>query len=406
MGDLSPLPVTNTDPNFVSLAMATTAASQVNNSRMVKGIMAKQANTSRSLNASGSMRTLVHIPAIPAVTTRQIADVLAFPDNTNPSFYIFNYVGGGYAIISADKRVQPILAFSNTQNFKYSNTISWGLSNWLTVNDKNMKLLKNSPALKAPKSVTALWAEVASQAAPGTVFREMPPPPCVSYDSTIAMVGPLLQTHWGQGYPYNGVTGYLTGCEATAMAQVMYYWQTPTSGYDWADMPLINTNAPSAAGNASVSQLMSDIGHSVSMIYGFSESTAATSAMPGGFSGFGYGSVANDYLPNNNNVISDYSTYSFIFSNLDLGWPVILSGETDSGGDNGHAWVCDGYSESESYDCDTQTGEVYLFYDMNWGEDGVSDGWYGYNYWYVFIGVTPYNFWYNLVITNGIYPSS
>ena len=50
------------------------------------------------------------------------------------------------------------------------------------------------------------------------------------------VVGPLIQTQWDQDAPYyNLCPGYgtnkaYTGCVATAMAQVMNYWQWPVSG--------------------------------------------------------------------------------------------------------------------------------------------------------------------------------
>ena len=63
-----------------------------------------------------------------------------------------------------------------------------------------------------------------------------PPPDCE--DHTYYTRGPLLGTRWGQGCGYNSYCPYNpespycfrcpTGCVATAMAQVMRYWQYPT----------------------------------------------------------------------------------------------------------------------------------------------------------------------------------
>jgi len=52
--------------------------------------------------------------------------------------------------------------------------------------------------------------------------------------SATVIVQPLLTTTWGQGEPYNDqcplYNGYrsVTGCVATAMAQIMKYWEHPT----------------------------------------------------------------------------------------------------------------------------------------------------------------------------------
>jgi len=410
-GDLAPLTtIVNTDPNFVSMSAAATAARQINNSRMVKGIISKQAKTGRPAN-NASARTLIQLHTT-AITLRQIADSLALPDNANPSYYIFNYVGGGYVILAADKRVQPVLSFSNTNSFKYSTNMHPELLNWLKVNDKNMKIVQKHPELKAPKGVTALWAEITGPAVKGTTLSLAPPPPtCVVGDSIVGMVGPLLQTRWGQGYPYNWLCPYNTsaynytgnyydptGCVATAMAQIMYYWQYPTS-YNWAAMPLIKTSYTTTGGNA-VSQLMSDIGGSVSMAYTPSESTApAINAPYCLLHGFGY---STDISFESNYDSSNASDYSKILNNLDIGWPVLLSGDD---GTTGHEWVCDGFEEIEStFDCDPLSAADYLLFDMNWGGDGYGDGWYTYNYWNFYNGYSVNLFRYNLTLAYNIHP--
>jgi hypothetical protein len=291
--------------------------------------------------------TLIHIP-ITTVITKQIADVVPFPDSANPSFYIFNYVGGGYAIISADKRVEPILAFSNTGYFKYSNNLAPGLLNWLTVNDKNMKLVQKNPSLKAPKGVTALWAEIADKIATGTVLRlAPPPPPCVTGDTILAMVSTLLQTQWGQNWPYNLLCPYNpsalnytgdyydpTGCVATSMAQIMYYWHYPTN-YDWADMPLVYTKAYNSTGNQAVSQLMSDIGQNVSMLYAPTGSSAYSGDAANAFVySFGYSSAHIDNYYN-----SSFTSYNTVINNLNAGWPFYFPAIMAVKGTNGFVMV-------------------------------------------------------------------
>ena len=45
-------------------------------------------------------------------------------------------------------------------------------------------------------------------------------------------VSPLLKSQWGQSHPFNAMTGYpYSGCVATAIAQMMYYYQWPAQGY-------------------------------------------------------------------------------------------------------------------------------------------------------------------------------
>ncbi|MES2275892.1 MAG: C10 family peptidase [Bacteroidota bacterium] len=386
-----------TDPNFVAMSVAGVVAA--NNTQLVSHVNSKSVNSTLTLPA------------------KQVLDSLAGPDASNPSYYVFNYVGGGFAIVSADKRVQPILAYSNDGYFKISGNLNGGLTNWLTVTDKNMRVVKSHRELKAPKATTKMWATLlaskASQAnktnANGLTVQQVVPdnPPCEEHTEVIG-VDPLLQTTWNQTYPYNALcpagsfsNGHTpTGCVATAMAQVMYYWQYPTS-YSWSSMPL---NAPSYSYYPALAQLMVDAGTAVNMVYNDAGShpyhdwfNPPTSPADGLTNHLGYSSGIN----------SSYSDGDFptIMANLNNHWPVIFAGATSA---MGHAWVCDGYNEYFFYTCASPTSnpDVYavLLFHMNWGWGGASNGYYNYNSWNVLNGSTYEYFQYDREMNYNIHP--
>ncbi|WP_054029424.1 C10 family peptidase [Desulfatitalea tepidiphila] len=123
-----------------------------------------------------------------------------------------------------------------------------------------------------------------------------------------ATVGPLLTTAWGQGSPYNLMTpddscdgGHtVTGCVATAWAQLLRYWAWPIQGagsheytwtrqtldpdtldpltetlsanfevnYGWDLMPDLLSQESSEAEKDAVSQLMYHMGVAAEMAYG------------------------------------------------------------------------------------------------------------------------------------------
>lgn len=210
--------------------------------------------------------------------------------------------------------------------------------------------------------------------------------------SSRSVVAPMLQTHWNQGSPYwnmcpiiDGVNTY-SGCVATAMAQVMKYYNYPTSGsgqatnsvssetidfsqsvYDWDNMlndylyyyegdQLIPAWSQTEAD--AVAKLMIDCGYAVGMEYSTSASGAITSMVSNALvNNFGY-SPNLKYLPR-----SAYNTYNWISmvrQNLEAGMPLIYSGRGDQGG---HAFVCDGI------DADN-------LMHINWGWSGYCDGYY------------------------------
>lgn len=135
-------------------------------------------------------------------------------DESNSPFYVFNVESdGGYVIVSGDDRTRPILGYAeqgNLEEDQMPENMKW----WLDNLARQIKAIGTS--LK-PAALTA---------------------------TNLAEIKPLIQTEWGQGAPYNnmcpdenlldkGDKGYnaeklcLTGCVATAMAQIMYYWKWP-----------------------------------------------------------------------------------------------------------------------------------------------------------------------------------
>jgi hypothetical protein len=108
-----------------------------------------------------------------------------------------------------------------------------------------------------------------------------------------SLMAPLLTSKWSQDSPYNlktpGPGLYPTGCVATALAQVMYYWKYPSSGqgthsyewvyggttlsadfnhpYNWAQMIDDYSLGASTEQQDAVAQLMADVGRAIDMQY-------------------------------------------------------------------------------------------------------------------------------------------
>jgi len=299
-----------------------------------------------------------------------------------PSFYIINYKEESFIIISADNRVNPILAYSDSKNFKIDKVEEYpeGLQEWLVT---KKKYIQNVRTLNNKQTEEVLYAWKTEQ----IISLILPPdegedPPSGGSDvgedegceNTYYIVNPLLQTTWGQLGVYNdlapnlGCIGdgkALTGCVATAMAQIMKYNEFPTT-YNWANMP-------NEEGTIDTALLMRDIGDAVNMIWGCYESGAYMyNVIPAFKNDFGY----SDY-------ISDaYFDSEIVKIQLGRGNPVLLYGEQEQGG--GHAWVCDGYRRTIF----CETGAVYLLLHMNWGWDNDYNAWYDFNNW----SPGPYDF--------------
>ena len=296
--------------------------------------------------------------------------------------YVINFDEGGFVLMPADNRVQPILAFSdknhfNTENHKEVN----GLSLWIDVMIKEIKLVRKSK-VEQNEEMKELWKKHI------TIFNlkdegDPPDDPCVQTTTT---VGPLLTTIWRQGDGFNTYcpteqdveddcgtcdcdfnTTYLggharAGCLAVAMGQIMYYHEYPNT-YSWNLMPTGET------GNSYAADLLSDIGVDLSMDYQCGGSYAPVSNAVSVFE--------NDYNYSTSATFTNYgySDFSDIKIEINADRPVLFSGISVEGA---HAWVCDGWRESII--CLNNLGYVYQYLSMNWGWGAnEGNGFYHYN---------------------------
>lgn len=161
---------------------------------------------------------------------------------------------------------------------------------------------------------------------------------------------PLLQTQWGQGNPYNlqcpikSGKHCQTGCVATAMAQVMRYYEWPKNEFVWSlmrDSYDTNTSATDESVQ-SVAALMVACGTAVNMDYGVSTSAAwegdAAMALP---ERFGYATSVHETF---RNMYGRTAWENLIYHELSKGRPVIYGGMPSG---FAHQFVCDGYNEGK-----------------------------------------------------------
>ena len=135
-------------------------------------------------------------------------------------FYIFNSEdGNGFVIVSANDIARPILGYSDEGAIDVNNLPS-NMQWWLGEYNAQIEAgIANH--IPATEDIQKEWK----------AFKQG------KAQSATAVVGPLLTTQWNQGTPYNdmcpiytGTTRALSGCVATATAQIMNYHEYPTSG--------------------------------------------------------------------------------------------------------------------------------------------------------------------------------
>lgn len=292
-------------------------------------------------------------------------------------YYVFNIGNNeGFVIVSADDVNTPIIGYSNTGSYD-PNHLPDNFKDWMDKVALGMEkaiLEKASPS----KEVQAEWENLRKG-------KSLHPQ---TYKTIV--VEPLIKTQWNQSAPYNSqipYPGMLTGCVATATAQIMNYYKYPKSGigiteaymlsndnttyniptidlskytYDWPNM--LNTYNYITPGNEAqkkaVGLLMYHIGASIKMNYSKSASSASSwDAAHSLLTHFDY-DKSLDLISRYN--YSNDAWDEMLRNELNNKRPVYYEGWRQNAG---HAFICDGYDDEG-------------FFHFNWGWGGNSDGYF------------------------------
>lgn len=297
------------------------------------------------------------------------------------NLYVFN-VGdnGGFVIVSGDDCTGDlVLGYADEGRFVAEN-MPENLKAWMNGYERQIEWMKEKG--------------IVNDAAASRGVKKA---------GTRQSVAPLLTCHWNQDEPYNtycpslnseGTYLSVTGCVATATAQVMYYQAnknriSTTTTYvipsynstryylyiggvktitipakaaitiDWTK--IVDDYPASAAANEQVARLMEYVGAGLQMQYGPAStggSEASSSSIPNCLTKY-FGYDKDIALVDRNNY--SYSEWlDLIYGELTTNGPVIYSGQSTTGG---HCFVVDGFSEEDMFH-------------INWGWGGKSDGYF------------------------------
>lgn len=289
-------------------------------------------------------------------------------------FYVMNMGDEGFVIVSADDCAKPVLGYSTEGAFN-PDMIPAGLNDLLEGyrNEIGTAVSHNH---QATEEVAAEWESV-RQGERGT---------------RTVIVEPLIQTTWNQYPYYNSMcptynySGYtvqaVTGCVATATAQIFRFWEWPVRGtgshsyhatsmddtpvdlgYLSADfgntiylydlMPTSIDASTHSLMRTQVARLSYHCGVAVDMMYSYAGSGAYSEDLPEAFNDY------FDYSCEGMKYLSQYSVsqwQNMLKANLDEGMPLSYSGSSSEGG---HAFICDGYDNTN-----------YFHFNFGWGGSG------------------------------------
>ncbi len=278
----------------------------------------------------------------------------------SPMYQIYSADEGGFVIIAKDDAFKPVLGYS-TSNFS-KGEMPESFEEWLRNTETSMKaaLAVNSIATSTTVAFT----------------------PTENFVTTV----------WGQNDPFNfkspviGGTKAPSGCVATAMSQILYYFKYPAQGEGKGTYTKSTGSSISmdVKGVYLWDQMMEsykkvtltdDIRETVSTLL-FDAALASKMNFEDGGSGSnlfdaGFGFVNNfGYNPNTIKVLfkrhySNEEWQEIIYKELAARRPILAGGHNDK---SGHAFVLSGIDNE---------GLIYI----NWGWDGRADGFYAIDTW-------------------------
>ena len=276
-----------------------------------------------------------------------------------PHYYVFDIdQQNGFVIVSADDRVPAILGYVDRGSFN-SEEIPENMKAWLEGYAEQMEYLNSH----ADAPVARVQAEERNA------------------------VAPLLTSTWSQGDPYNRLCPMMedkrcvTGCVATAMAQLLYYHKypvktlkgipayttktnklyldsLPVTTFDWEHMLDNYTGAESDTEINAVATLMRVCGAADEMDYSYNASNAHTEELSKIFKDYFDFDATTELVKRINYRAKEWD--DIIYNELAHQRPVLYGGYTIT---SGHAFIVDGYDKAG------------LFH-VNWGWSGSCDGYF------------------------------
>ena len=278
-------------------------------------------------------------------------------NDNKPVMYIFSRgTDEGFVVVSANDNSAPLLGYSDHGTFTGNeNELPDGLKYWLE--SLGSQIAYNKGIYTAPRRA-----------------------------SNRESISPLTTTKWNQNAPYNddcpeqNGSRCVTGCVATAFAQLLKYYNYPTQGtgtheydwktggkelsfdygsttFDWANMMDRYDDQSTETEKEAVAQLMYACGVSVNMDYTSSESGASSyDIIRAIIENFNYDQGV-EYHERDYYSLSEWE--QMVYDNLSNYGPVLYGGQSNSGG---HEFICDGYENG--------------YFHFNWGWGGMSDGYF------------------------------
>lgn len=299
-------------------------------------------------------------------------------------YYVFNIgTNEGFVIVSGDDRTPAVLGYSDKGSFDMDRLPS-NVAAWLEGYADQIRYLRKKASAEptAPVSVRSDAPLMTMTRAPWAVKKE--PRPAIS---------PMITSKWDQFSPFNDLCPVVdgqhcvTGCIATALAQIMYYHKWPQAAtteipgytvkgksvsypglpattFNWAAMT-DNPATGTPAGDA-VAKLMQYCAFGCKADFGIDNTSIYNNEPENALKNYFHYGAGVKYVERQ--TYSNENWENLIYTELEANRPVLYTGQSyvaELDGNVGHAFVVHGYD-----------GNGYYAVNWGWGQSVDQDGYY------------------------------
>jgi len=292
--------------------------------------------------------------------------------DSTTNYYVFNVSdNSGYVIVAGNKLSKPIIGYTLNGSFN-KDSIPLALSDWLKSYEEELAFQISLDSTPTTETI-GCWERISNN---------------IQLRSVSTVIAPLLTTQWSQGDPFNffcpkydGTNKSEVGCAATAMAQIMKFYNYPTIStssseayttsqynlsiaayihptFKWQNMLNNYYGTSTLQQDTAVAQLLYACATSVQSDFGSNTSASFVDCALAFMNKFGYDKSLKRCL---RDYYTDSQWKELIKQELINNRPVLYSGESTTVG--AHGFVCDGIDANG------------LFH-FNWGWAGSCDGYY------------------------------
>ena len=326
--------------------------------------------------------------------TNAVLDVVVERFESQNSFYVINFIDGGWVMVSADDRAVPVLSYSYESLYRTEDEKPAGFLYLISEYNDQINFARNMDrdlidTVKS-KEIADEWAKLTSlknttstkSYTAGTRLLNDPIRGEVAWGQTKNNNGGCTPSYNKYAPDEGGIIGWFgdcdcskapIGCAAVAMGQIMWYWQWPTS-YNWSNMPYALLNSSSSVQGDAIANLLWNCAGAASMTYACLGS-------------FAFPANVESALRNNFNfqaarLVSENDWASGVWKKLirteiDCERPVLYKGEKGLLNTDKHYFVIDGYDVNDN------------------NKFHINFGWRGSNSWHHLDGIIGTNYNYN-----------